>query len=149
MLSWSEFEQRAPEIAEVGRRLLYHPAHGEVAILATVDEAGSPRVAPVCPIFSGGGVYVLAGRRTPKVRQLAGNGRFALHALVGADDQEFQMRGIARAVRSATERDAVILAIPFPSYDPTDPLFELRIGCALAVSWPAPGSRRKLTWSAS
>ena len=133
LLRWSEFHRAAPEIAAVGRRLLYRPDRGEVAVLATVDRRGAPRVAPVCPVFTDTGLYVLASTGTPKVGHLRRDPRYALHAQVGADDLEFQIAGRARLVVSAAERADVLDAVPFDSFDPEDPIFELLIGSALAV----------------
>lgn len=146
MLRWSEFRDAAPDIASVGEQLLFNPDHGEVAILATVDEGGRPSVAPFCPIFTEFGMYILAGARTPKVRHLSSNGRYALHALVGADDTEFQMSGAVRTVEATDETRTVLAAIPFPSFDASDPVFEFLVDRALAVTWPAPGSPRKSSW---
>ena len=147
-LPWSDFCLAAPEVAAVGSRLLHHPHRGEVAILATVDRHGSPRVAPVCPIFAPLGMYMLAGAATPKVRHLRRDPRYALHALVGADDLEFQVTGRARRVDAAAERARVLSAVPFESFDPADPIFELLINSALAVQWPSPGTPRKVRWTA-
>lgn len=149
LLRWSEFYRAAPDIAAMGRRLLYRPDRGEVAILATVDRRGAPRVAPVCPVFAGTGLYVLASAGTPKIPQLQRDPRFALHAQVDADDLEFQIAGRVRLLDSATERAKVLDAVPFDSFDPDDPIFELLIGSALAVSWPAPDSPARLRWAAS
>lgn len=147
MLSWNDFEKAAPEIAQVGRSLLYHPDRGEVGILATVDGSGRPRVAPVCPIFCAAGVYLSIGAHTPKLNDLENDGRYALHALVGADDLEFQMSGSARRVTQPAEHERVVAAIPFPSFDAADPIFELRIDRALAVTWPERTTRgRKRAW---
>ncbi len=44
MLHWKEFKSAAPEIASIGGKLLYNTESGEVAILATVDTTGRPRV---------------------------------------------------------------------------------------------------------
>ena len=149
VVSWSEFERAAPELAAVGRELLYRPDCGEVGILATVDAAGSPRVAPVCPIFSDAGIYLSVRAHTPKCRHLKGDGRYALHALVGGDDLEFQISGRVRLVGDADERRRVIAAIPFPSFGVDDPIFELEIERALVVSWPEGGERGdKRAWSA-
>lgn len=146
---WGEFEAAAPDLAGVGRSLLYRPDRGEVAILATVDQAGHPRVAPVSPIFCDDGIYLSVGGHTPKVRHLRADGRYALHALVGADDLEFQMSGVARLVTDATEHEKVVAAIPFPSYDAEDPIFELTIERALVVTWPEQGTRgQKQPWMA-
>ncbi len=149
-MRWHEFEQAAPNISRIGKRLLYNPNRGEVGILATVDGSGRPCVAPVCPIFCEEGIYLSAGSHTPKVRHLESNGLYALHALVGADDLEFQIAGTVRRVESSVEHDAVVSAIPFPSYDASDPIYELSIERALSVTWPEPSTRgNKETWSES
>ena len=147
MLGWREFEQVAPQIAEVGERLLYREKSGEVAILATIDGDGRPCVAPICPIFSDSGLYLLAAARTPKVRHLVARPTFALHALVGADDLEFQISGAACVVVEEEERAAVIADVPFSSFDPTDPIFELTFDRALAVVWPSVDVRQVLRWA--
>lgn len=148
LVTWSELERAAPDIAAIGRRLLHRPDRGEVAILATVDHRGAPRVAPVCPVFLDTTVYVLASAGTPKVPQLRRDPRYALHAQVGADDLEFQITGRARLLDSATERAEVLDAVPFDSFDLDDPIFELLIGSAVAVTWPAPDSPVRLRWVA-
>ena len=55
-MSWHDFEKAAPDIAQIGKNLLYKPDRVEVAIFATIDLTGRPRVAPVSPIFSAQGV---------------------------------------------------------------------------------------------
>lgn len=145
---WGAFAAKAPALAASGRALLYHPDRGEVGILATVNRRGRPQVAPVCPIFCGDGVYLSIGAHTPKVHNLRRRGAYALHAQVGADDLEFQIGGVARLVDAGAERDAVLAAIPFPSFDADDPIFELLIDQALGVTWPAPGEPRRVLWRA-
>ncbi len=146
MLHWPEFKSAAPEIAAAGERLLYNQDAGEIAILATVDRSSKPWVAPFCPIFTKAGMYLLAAAHTPKVKHLLGNPSYSLHALLGADDLEFQVSGVARLVSAPDERTAVISAVPFPSFDATDPIFERQIGRALTVTWPEPGVKRELRW---
>ena len=147
-MRWHDFERAAPNISRIGKQLLYSPERGEVAILATVDGTGKPHVVPVSPIFCGEGIYLSAGSHTPKVRHLESNGRYALHALVGADDLEFQIAGTVRRLDSTAEHDAVVSAIPFPSYDANDPIYELLIERALSVTWPEPSTRGiKEAWS--
>ena len=146
-MRWVEFEAVAPALAAVGRRKLQNPEGGEVALLATVDAAGHPAIAPVCPIFTSTGLFLLASAGTPKVAHLRDHPRFALHALVGADDQEFQVRGRTLEVVGA-DRRAPLAAIPFPHYDEDDPLFELSIEHALAITWPEPGRSAKMVWHA-
>ena len=147
MRRWVEFKAQAPDLAAVGEQLLYRPDSGEVAILAPVDGTGKPRVAPVCPIFCAAGIYLSIGAHTPKLTHLRANGSFALHALVGADDREFQISGSVRPVTTGAERDAVVAAIPFPSFDADDPLFELLLERAVAVTWSETGSAKQV-WRA-
>ncbi|MGE0621170.1 MAG: pyridoxamine 5'-phosphate oxidase family protein [Pseudomonadales bacterium] len=146
---WAAFESAAVDLAAIGRQLLYRHDGGEVGILATVDAHGHPRVAPVCPIFAGEGVYLSVVAHTPKARDLARNPSYALHAQVGADDLEFQIRGEARTVDDPGERIGVIEAIPFPSFDRNDPILELLIERALVVTWAERSTRRqKRIWQA-
>lgn len=147
MLHWPEFKAAAPAIAAIGEKLLHNPNSGEVAILATIDTQGRPRVAPFCPIFTEQGMYLLAGARTPKARHLTNRGDYALHALLGADDLEFQTSGTVRPVRANNERAQVIAAVPFPSFEANDPIFELLIDRALTVTWPSSGKKNKKVWS--
>ena len=148
MLCWREFEEATPGIAAAGKSLLYHPDRGEVGLLATVDTSGSPRVAPVCPIFTTQGIYLLVGAATPKRRHLDLDGRYALHAQVGADDREFQIRGTCRRVEASDEIEQVLAAITFESFAADDPIFELLIDRALWVSWDSGQGAVKRSWRA-
>ncbi|MCZ6502220.1 MAG: hypothetical protein O6945_06880, partial [Gammaproteobacteria bacterium] len=80
---------------------------------------------------------------TPKKHHLRCNRSYALHAQVGADDLEFQIKGSVREVGAEDERQRVNASIPFSSYDESDPIFELLIERALTVSWPQPGVQDK------
>ena len=142
-MRWSKFADREPGMARIGLRLLFNEKGGEVGILATVNKSGQANVSPVCPVFSNEGIYLLVGQGTPKKRHLRDNGSYALHAQVGADDLEFQIRGSVREVFGEHERERVIASIPFSSYDESDPIFELLIERALTVSWPRPGIQDK------
>ena len=48
-------------------------------------------MAPVCPIFTDGGMYLSVGPNTPKRFDLINTRRYVLHALVGDNDKEFQV----------------------------------------------------------
>jgi hypothetical protein len=137
--SWSQFERQASDFAEAGRRLLVGADGVAIAFLATTSAAGQPRQAPVCPIFSGDGLYLSAGAHTPKVGDLRANRRFALHAFLGANDEEFQLQGLAIEVDEQTERSAAHGAIPFPAFDRNDPIFRLEIQRAIWVYWERVG----------
>jgi general stress protein 26 len=103
MASWSEFAADRPDFAEAGARLF---RQFSVALLATSAEDGGPRMAPVCPILAGEHLYLIVARHTPKLRQLQRDPRYALHAFLGPNDEEFQVRGTAELVTSEAERAA-------------------------------------------
>jgi ribosomal protein S18 acetylase RimI-like enzyme len=137
--SWAELERDAPDFAHAGRRLLVGADGVAIGFLATVGARGGVHLAPVCPIFCGAQLYLSAGSRTPKARDLRAGGRYALHAFLGASDEEFQLAGEAHEVEAADERAAVHAAIPFAAFQPTDPLFRLSVERALWVSWERVG----------
>jgi 4-carboxymuconolactone decarboxylase len=133
-LAWSAFAAQSAELAAAGERLL-----SGVAYLATVRADGSARVAPVCPIFARGELYLSVVTESPKRCDLARDGRFALHAALGHDDEEFQVSGRAAQVVDAEELAAVHAAIRF-TYDASHPVFRLRVASALHARWDAPGT---------
>jgi len=152
LATWSEFVRAAPDIAAAGWRLLR--ADGvAIGYLATVAPGGAPRIAPVCPIFAGGGVYLSVGGHTPKQVDLFRDGRFALHAPLGPEDEEFRMSGRAVEMTDQKQREAVHTAIKFAVYDPSDPVFRLDLERCLHVRWEdsgRPGTRAiRRSWSAS
>ena len=145
---WRGFARQRPDLAELGKRLLWGDGDGRVAWLAT-SGSSAPRIAPVCPIFATDGLYVLATADSPKARDLSDNGRYALHAQLGEGDLEFQIGGRAREIADPQAREPVMTAIPFEHYDPGDRLFELHIQRALSVSWERPGKPRRVSWRAT
>lgn len=138
-VAWSELEREAADLGEAGRRLLIGDDGVAIAFLATADAAGVPHMAPVCPIFCGDDLYLSAGRATVKVRDLRSNGRFVLHAFLGANDEELQVAGRATETTDPAERARVHEAIPFPAFDRDDPIFRLRPERALWVHWERVG----------
>ena len=66
-------------------------------------------------------------------------GRFALHAFLGANDEEFQVAGAAHEVGDAAERGAVHDAIPFPAFERGDPIFRFDLERSLWVFWERVG----------
>jgi general stress protein 26 len=142
---WSEVAVEAPELAEAGRELLYQYGPG-LGMLATVRKDGGPRLHPVCPVVTHGGLWVFVVNRSPKVHDLRRDGRYALHALGPEDrDDEFMVAGPARVVDDpAVEADVleVYLAQGTTSEDHT--LFELLVERALHVPYgprPSPPLR--------
>jgi hypothetical protein len=86
MAGWSELERLRPDLAAVGRRLLYQFGVG-LAFLATTDTSGAPRVHPVCPVVHGGGLFALI-IPSPKREDLRRDGRFALHSFPCDDNED-------------------------------------------------------------
>lgn len=76
MATWGEFELAAPELAAFGRERL----DGAVCFQATVRADGSPRVHPVEPWIAEGLLLVRFRARSPKVREVSRDGRYALHS---------------------------------------------------------------------
>src|SRR5215813_6521965 len=116
MVTWKEFAAAEPEMAEVGRTLLFQFGVG-LAFLATVRGDGGPRLHPVCPVLSNDRLFVLITPDSPKRRDLLRDGRFALQSFPqpkpGSD--EFYVTGKAEpvddpAVRTEILRDAKHMA---------------------------------------
>jgi ribosomal protein S18 acetylase RimI-like enzyme len=137
--SWSEFEQAAPDFGAAARRLLIGPDGVAIGFLASVGAPGAPHLSPVCPIFCGDHLYLSAGAHTPKAADLRARGNYVLHALLAANDEEFQLAGRAFEVHDAGERTAVHAAIPFAAFGTSDPIFRLSIERALWVYWERVG----------
>ena len=138
-VSWAGFERAAGDFAAAGRRRLVGDDGTAIGFLATTGTSHGPHLAPVCPIFCGDHVYVSASGSTPKARDLRQTGAFVLDAFLGENDEEFQVAGTAAEVRDLEERAAVHAAIPFPSFEPDDPIFRLTFTRALWVYWERVG----------
>jgi hypothetical protein len=100
MATWAHFAGAEPELAAYGWELLREEMG--YAYLASVTPSGAPRVHPVLPFIADGELYVAMVARSPKVRDLRGDGRYMLHATVGDNDTEFAVRGRAREVIDLT-----------------------------------------------
>ncbi len=106
MVSWSVFENDAPDLAEAGKKLLYQYGVG-LGFLATLRKDGAPRLHPICPTVVDGCLYALIGP-TPKLADLKRDGRYALHTLPGAEvDDEFLVMGCAKFIDDPAVADKV------------------------------------------
>jgi hypothetical protein len=76
MATWAEFERAEPELGAFGRERL----DGTVCFQATLRLDGSPRVHPVEPWIVTGLLLVRFRARSPKVREVARDARYALHS---------------------------------------------------------------------
>lgn len=93
MAGWSEFAQKAPQIAAFGEARF---GMG-VAYLGTLRSDGSPRVHPVTPVIAEQ-LFLFMEPTSPKGKDLLRDPRFTLHCSV-ADSSgaggEFYVRGVA------------------------------------------------------
>ncbi len=132
MASWADFEKSAPQIAEAGRRLL---ADIDVAFLATADRHGRPRVHPFCPAVAEGRLWAFVIEESPKRRDLDANGHFAIHALPGAEDEQFYAAGQAERVTDRVLEQVVLVAMPYDDADQRHLLYEFHLERVLWTTW--------------
>ena len=135
MVTWKEFAAAEPDLAEIGRSLLFQHQVG-LAFLATVGKDGAPRLHPVCPVLSNNRLVVLITPASPKQHDLLRDGRYALQSFPqpkpGSD--EFYIAGKAvlvddTAARTAILRDAKHMA------DASETTFELCIDRVMHTRW--------------
>lgn len=125
-MSWAEFAANEPEMAARGRQLLYRRGDGE-GLLATVAGNGLPRIHPINVGVVGDRLLVFVQDRSAKARDLAIDGRYALHAhQEQAEPHEFLVRGRARLVEEPAMR-AAIARDWFFKVSPDYPLYELLV----------------------
>jgi hypothetical protein len=139
-LTFGEFAEKATPLAEAARRLLYQfGANGPaLAFLATTRADGGPRAHPVCPALFEGGLYVFVIGHSPKRRDLARDGRYALHAFPGMeDDESFYCTGPALEVRDPELRRRAESGFVH-HVKPDEALFELRLERVLHTTWLNP-----------
>ena len=77
MVTWKEFAEEAPQIAEVFIRR--HAATGNLCLLATLRSDGYPRISPVEPRIVGDHLSIVGMPGTTKFRDLGRDPRFSLH----------------------------------------------------------------------
>jgi Pyridoxamine 5'-phosphate oxidase len=166
MASWAEFERSAPDMADVAARLWpgitrlgrledYQPRPGgtifRVAYLATTRPDGSPRLHPFCPIIAGGRLFAAIPARSPKGNDLRRDGRCAIHALPGPDDDELCIRARARDVSDDGAPRRLVVGVVSRSgvggmieTATNDPLFEFDLEQVETARWldiGQPGTR--------
>lgn len=77
MVTWDEFSQEAPRIAEVFVRR--HRATGNLCMLGTTRSDGYPRISPMEPRITAGHLVIVGMPGTTKFRDLERDPRFCLH----------------------------------------------------------------------
>lgn len=135
MVTWEEFAAAAPELAEVGRSLLFQFKVG-LGFLATVRQDGAPRLHPVCPVLSGDRLFVLITATSPKRHDLLRDGRYALQTFPqpkpGSD--EFYIAGRTALVDDPVVR-AEILRDARHMADASETGFELWVDRVMHTRW--------------
>ena len=135
MVTWKELAAAEPDLADVGRSLLFQFKVG-LAFLATVRRDGAPRLHPVCPVLSSDRLFVLITPTSPKQHDLLRDGRYAVQTFPQpkAGSDEFAISGKAvlvedSAVRAEILRDAKHMA------DASETAFELWIDRVMHTRW--------------
>ena len=135
MVTWKELAAAEPDLADVGRSLLFQFKVG-LAFLATVRRDGAPRLHPVCPVLSSDRLFVLITPTSPKQHDLLRDGRYALQTFPQpkAGSDEFAISGKAvlvedSALRAEILRDAKHMA------DASETAFELWIDRVMHTRW--------------
>lgn len=147
--SWAAFAASAPDIADAGRRLLEEePGVPGVAFLGTVGLDGLPRIHPFIPAILDSSLWAFV-IESPKQRDLERTSRFALHSLLGPNDESFYCAGISRRVDDQAIRSTVAAAMPFGDIDDNHVLYELRLVRVLWTTWTTPTSPVHRTWTSS
>jgi hypothetical protein len=137
MISWSDFKAQQPELAWQGAEVMYHFGVG-LAFLSTVRADGGPRLHPICPLLTDGGLYAFIVP-SPKQRDLHRDGRYAMHSFPMEDNEDaFYLSGIASYVTDPAVRDQLArqfaderseFALPPPSAE--QHLFEFHLRGAM------------------
>lgn len=135
MVTWKEFAAAEPDLADVGRSLIFQFNVG-LAFLATVRRDGAPRLHPVCPVLSDERLFVLITSASPKHHDLARDGRYALQTFPqpkpGSDEFYLAGKGALvddQAARADILRDARHMA------DASEIAFELWIDRVMHTRW--------------
>jgi hypothetical protein len=136
MAKWGEFEAAMPSMAVAGKQLFEQHGIG-LGFLATIRKDGAPRLHPMCPILTDGGLWTFIGP-SPKLGDLRRDGRYALHSFPPVDvDDEFTVAGRAVEMPEPGVRAAVRRAYKAEFQSDDEVLFELHIERAMHAKYEA------------
>jgi hypothetical protein len=135
MVTWKEFAEAEPTLAQAGATQLFQYGVGQ-AFLATIRTDGGPRLHPVCPVLSGARLYLLVMPHSPKRRDLEHDGRYALQAFPQPrpDSDEFYLTGTARRL-SDPAVCATVLSDAKHHASSDEIVFELQVERAMLTTW--------------
>jgi hypothetical protein len=133
-VSWGGLELSAPELYELGRLRLVET---RLALLATLQRDGGPRVSPIEPYFTGTELLFGALHWSLKARDLLRDPRCALHSVVTGPDNgeaEFKLYGHAHQADESLRRSC--LDGWWNADTPHDAIvFVMRIERAASIEW--------------
>ena len=145
-MSWDEFEEYAPSLAEVG----FTKLNRKIAYLATLKKDGSPRLHPVTPFIGNGMLFIFTEPSSPKIGDLRRDDRYALHCSVdraeGESLTEFLITGRARIITDEMVRAEAMNIAYSPVLTPDYVLFEFEVDRVLLVEYDQEGKRRVQRW---
>lgn len=148
MTGWADLERDEPELAAAGQRLLEDaPRVPGVAFLATMSVSGRPRMHPFIPAIVEGALWAFV-IESPKQRDLERDGQFAIHARLGADDEQFLVSGLARRIADLEARERIGETMPFDDIDDGHILYRFDIDQALWTTWATPTNPTHRSWAA-
>lgn len=135
MVTWKEFAEADPKLAEIGAGLLFQFGVG-LAFLATIRKDGGPRLHPFCPVLSDEHLYGLIQAESPKKSDLLRDGRYAMQAFPPPreESEEFYLRGEARLIEDAEMRRTVLADAKHVAHE-SEVLFEFLIDRAMHTTW--------------
>ena len=111
MKSWNDFSNEEPEIATLGKKLLFRSReHIGLAFIATLRKDGAPRLHPISVIISKGHLYVVIPSTSPKCADLTRDGRYAIQAFppsCNEEPEEFYLAGCAKRITDLVIRKAL------------------------------------------
>jgi hypothetical protein len=87
MLTWAEFRETRPDLADAGQSLFYQFGGVGLGFLGTVRVDGGPRVHPMCPVIMDDGIYAMLVP-SPKLQDLLRDGRYAMHSFPCVDNED-------------------------------------------------------------
>jgi hypothetical protein len=104
VVTWDEFAERAPELAERGRARF--EATG-LSLVGSIRSDGTPRISPVEPLVLDGRLYLGMMWQSLKARDLIRDPRVLVHSCISnkdGSDGEFKLRGKVADVTDPAER---------------------------------------------
>ena len=128
MKPWNDFSAEEPNIAEIGKKLLFQSREQVgLAFIATLRKDGAPRLHPISLVISKGHLYVMIPPPSPKCTDLIRDGRYALQAyppLHNQENEEFYIAGCANQIQDPKIRQSIIDDTKIVT-DENEVLFEL------------------------